>query len=214
MKEDSAEARDGRDAHELFAEHGKSTLRVIMRARRRAIEPAQRRELALAAATRLVASQPWKRALVVALYIAVRGELDTDPLLQAAWREGKQVLLPLCTGEAEAAVMRFIPCEGMEALRPGAYGIPEPPCPKHAAAEVPEPDLVIVPGLAFDKNGVRLGQGGGFYDRWFSRPEFAAALRIGYAYNMQLLDRLPREPWDMPVDAICTERGVLWAIKR
>ena len=201
-------------AHNTVSPHGKLALRADMRDRRQALEPEERRKRALAAATHLLASHPWKKARTVALYVAVRGEMDTGPLLQAAWQGGKLVLLPLCSAMGGAAEMRFIPCEGIETLAPGAFGIPEPPCPAGTPPMDAEPDLVVVPGVAFDKNGTRLGHGGGFYDRYFARPETTGALRIGYAYDFQVVDSLARDPWDLPVDVICTEQGLLWTIKR
>jgi 5-formyltetrahydrofolate cyclo-ligase len=185
----------------------KAALRAEIRARRQALTARERQTLSHAAATLVLQSLPWKKARSVALYIAVRGEMDTGPLLQAAWQSGKQVLLPQCVMEGPVT-MRFMPCPGPEMLAPGAFGIPEP-CYN---AEMPEavPDLVIVPAVAFDRKGTRLGQGGGFYDRYFFRSEVAGVLRLGYIYAFQLEDILPRDPWDMPVDAVCTEHGILW----
>jgi len=184
-------------------------LRAEMRAKRQALTAEERHALAQAAATSVLQSLPWKKAHSVGLYIAVRGEMDTSPLLQAAWQSGKQVLLPQCMPEGPAT-MRFMPCPGPEMLAPGAFGIPEPSY-NYGMPEV-APDLIIVPAVAFDRKGARLGQGGGFYDRYFFRPEVAGVLRLGYIYAFQLVDHLPQEPWDLPVDAVCTEHGILWTI--
>jgi len=199
----------------------KEALRAEMRAKRLALTPQERDDLSQAAAKLLLQTPIWQQARSVALYVAVRGEMDTDPLLRAAWESGKQVLLPKCVPRGVMdgpAVLRFIPCQGLEALAPGAFGIPEPPnvdIVDLAYVEEPEvvPDLVVAPGLAFDRRGVRLGQGGGFYDRYFFRPEIAGVLRIGYIYAFQLVEHLPRDPWDLPVDCVCTEQGILWTVK-
>ena len=203
----------------------KEALRAKMRAKRQALNPQERDSLAQAAAGLLLQTPVWQQARSVALYVAVRGEMDTGPLLQAAWQSGKQVLLPRCvprcvldgpdalrfTGGPE--VLRFLPCQGPEALAPGAFGISEPQ--DLACANEPEvvPDLIVAPGVAFDRRGVRLGQGGGWYDRYFFRPDIAGVLRIGYSYAFQLVPHLPRDPWDLPVDCVCTEQEILWTVK-
>lgn len=78
------------------------------------------------------------------------------------------------------------------------------------ALPAPPPDLIIVPGVAFDLSGHRLGMGGGYYDRLFARPEYIRAMRIGLAFGFQAVDYLPGEDWDRPVHALSTERELLW----
>ena len=191
--------------------HDKEALRATMREMRRALAASACADLSYAAARHVLQSPLWKKACSVAMYVAVRGELDTGPLLQAAWQSGKQVLLPQCVMEGSAA-LRFMPCQGPEILTPGAFGIPEPQDPTLAGMREIVPDLIIVPGIAFDRKGARLGQGGGFYDRYFFRPEIAGVPRIGYIYAFQLVDCLPQDPWDLSVDAVCTEHGIIWTI--
>jgi len=195
------------EKYDMEAPHDKAALRALMRAKRQALTAEERHVLSHAAATYVLQCLPWKKARSVALYIAVRGEMDTSPLLHAARQRGKQVLLPQCVME-EPGAMRFTLCQGPEMLAPGAFGIPEPSC----SAGMPEvaPDLIIVPAVAFDRRGTRLGQGGGFYDRYFSRPEVAGVPRLGFIYAFQLVEHLPQDPWDLPVDGVCTEHGILW----
>lgn len=78
------------------------------------------------------------------------------------------------------------------------------------AVPAPPPDLIVVPGVAFDLRGHRLGMGGGYYDRLFARPEYAKSTRIGLAFDFQLVNFLPGEDWDLPIHALSTERGLLW----
>lgn len=78
------------------------------------------------------------------------------------------------------------------------------------AVPAPPPDLIVVPGVAFDRHGYRLGMGGGYYDRLFARPEYTRSTRIGLAFGFQLVDFLPGEDWDLPIHALSTERGLLW----
>jgi len=210
----------------------KDAVRAEMRAKRQALSTQERDRLSQAAAELLLQTPVWQQARSVALYVAVRGEMDTDPLLQAAWQSGKQVLLPRCVPRCVMdapdamrvtggpAILRFIPCRGPEGLAPGAFGIPEPKNTPNtidlAVDNEPEvvPDLIVTPAVAYDRRGVRLGQGGGFYDRYFFRPEMAGVLRIGYIYAFQMVPRLPRDPWDLPVDCVCTDQSILWTVKR
>lgn len=232
----------------------KAALRGRLRARRAALPEDIRLSLSRQATAHILAHARWRQAERVALYMAARGELDTAPLLDAAWAGGKTVLLPLCS-RTEASVMRFLPVSGREGLRPGPFGILEPQDPDDAPpytadapgmadapgtpdtpdtpptpdappapdtpgtpptpdspgkASAPVPDIIVVPGVAFDRQGGRLGQGGGYYDRLLGSPAYAACLRIGLAYAFQVLDRLPRDDWDVPVHALCTEEGLLW----
>lgn len=210
----------------------KSELRESLRMRRKNLDPGERRELSRAAAAHIVTNGAWREAGTVALYMAVRGETDTSPLILHAWENGKTVLLPVCS-ETQAGSMRFASCSGMEALAPGPFGIPEPLVPSAAGAPSRDtdacakgfpsadagavhnglsivPDIIIVPGLAFDANGTRLGMGGGYYDRLLALPRYADSLRLGLAYSFQLVNALPREEWDIPVHAVCTELGILW----
>ena len=134
-------------------------------------------------------------------------EMDTTPLLEEAWAKGKTVLFPVCS-ETVPGKMRFAPCSCPEELHPGKFGIPEPVAP-HAKEEA-TPDLFIVPGVAFDVTGLRLGMGGGYYDRLLALPCHADAVRVGFAYSFQIVNSLPKDAWDVPVHAVCTDQGIVW----
>jgi 5-formyltetrahydrofolate cyclo-ligase len=105
--------------------------------------------------------------------------------------------------------MTFAPCSDAAPLCAGRFGIPEP-APGAPQGDCPAPDLIILPGLAFDRTGTRLGAGGGYYDRLLARPSYADIPRLGLAYAFQLVETLPREAWDLPVHAVCSEQGILW----
>ena len=133
--------------------------------------------------------------------------------------------------------MCFMSCAAPDELCAGPFGILQPPLsedereflllnanndllddgttglPPAASGVLLVPDLIIVPALAFDLSGLRLGMGGGYYDRLLALPRYRNCLRLGLAYSFQLVSRLPSEPWDMPVHAICTEQGMLWIHK-
>lgn len=187
----------------------KASLRARFRAERLDLAEDERERLSDMAAARLLADPVWKNARAVALYAAVRGETGTSALLAAAFASGKQVLLPGCANAD--GQMELLLCSGPHALQTGAYGIPEPVVEASGGGRAAEPPgLIVMPGVAFDREGYRLGMGGGYYDRFLARPENRACPRIGFAYAFQIVDRLPRESWDMPVHALCTEKGLTW----
>lgn len=141
----------------------------------------------------------------VLCFASFRDEIDTAPVLQALRRAGRTTLLPVVAGLGLLAV----PVEDDTPLTAGERGTPEPPPPHQAQAIDPAViDLVVVPGLAFAKSGVRLGYGGGYYDRFLPllRRE---AVRLGLGYGAQLVETLPGEPHDVRLDAVLTEAGLV-----
>lgn len=160
---------------------------------------------------RLVESGFWKRCRRLALYASVRGEADTSLLLREAWKSGRTVFLPRCR-PGEPGYMDLIACRSTEELKLSRFGIPEPVLVEGArllSAEelvAGEDTLVVVPALAFDRQGFRLGYGGGYYDRLLDRANCCC---VGLAFQELLFDRLPHEAWDRPVQAVCTEEELL-----
>lgn len=152
---------------------------------------------------RLLASEIWRKAASVGLYASLPGEVDTAPLLENAWQEGKLVCLPRIT-DKNTHSMEFIPCASMAELTVGAFGLLEPA----AAAPARWVDLLVVPALAFDRRGCRLGRGGGYYDRFLATHGGFATLRLGICHSRQVVERLPDDPWDIFMDALCTEEGI------
>jgi 5-formyltetrahydrofolate cyclo-ligase len=136
---------------------------------------------------------------VVALYRAMGSELDTDVLAVALEAAGRQLCLPVVL--ERDAPMIFRAWSPGEPLELDAAGCPAP----LPLAQTVDPDLILTPLLAFDPFGGRLGQGGGYYDRTFAeRPH---ALRIGYAYAGQAVDRLVLEDHDIRLHGVLTENG-------
>ncbi len=136
---------------------------------------------------------------VLAAYVATGSEIDPDVLVQAAMAAGWQIALPRAR---PAAPLRFHAFHGDSCqLVPGSYRIPEP------QPDTPDirPDVVLVPLLAVDRQGHRLGQGGGHYDRTLaSLRATGRCLAIALAWDMQIVAEVPTESWDQPVDAIAT----------
>lgn len=188
-------------------------MRSEMRARRTALAPGDAAEASAAVVQRLESLPVIARASRVAAYRAVRGEIALDALVDGARRAA--FTLPRVSGPDLDFVAR---AEG-QMLAPGAFGIPEPV--EGETVPLADHDVVLVPLVAFDATCHRVGQGGGFYDRALaslaSPPSPAPAgvgpspVAVGVAHWFQQVDRVPREPWDVPLDAVVTDRSVIVA---
>ena len=162
-----------------------------------------------AAQERLLALEAWQAAAEIFCYCAVRSELDTRLLLEDAWSRGVRLLLPRCVPDQPGVMDLACACTAAE-LRPGAFNIPEPDPARCPAAGACTPDVAVLPGVAFDRAGHRLGYGGGYYDRLLANGRVQPGLRVGLCFSVQLVDALPADPWDAPVHVIVTESEVVW----
>jgi len=156
---------------------------------------------------RLTTQEAYEGTSLLLTYVSFRSEADTMDLIRTALDVGKRVAVPVCVPDGKL----LLPCEihSLDELVPGTWGIPEPPEHLRKGIRTEEIDLAVVPGLAFDRHFNRLGYGGGYYDRFL--PQLREdAVKIGICYDFQLVDRLPADPFDIPMDGIVTESGVLW----
>ncbi|MBB3152427.1 5-formyltetrahydrofolate cyclo-ligase [Paenibacillus endophyticus] len=166
-------------------------------------------EAACARAQELVVS---RGAAAFMIYVAFRSELDLSALMEWGWRTGRTVIAPKC--EASDRSMTLYELRGRDELKAGAYGIMEPDPQKAAKVQDAMPAMVFVPGLAFDRNGGRLGYGGGYYDRFAEAIRSAkqehdeTTLWLGMAFEEQLTDEVPLEPHDLRMNGIITENSV------
>jgi 5-formyltetrahydrofolate cyclo-ligase len=138
----------------------------------------------------------------VALYAALGDEVATAPLFELCCAHGKGILMP----RVAEPRLEFAPVASLGELRPGRYGVEEPPMERPAEPVAAE-DLVLVPGVAFDRDGNRLGRGGGHYDRTFPPGQPSPQL-FGVAYAFQVVAAVPHGPGDRRVDGIVTENGI------
>lgn len=189
----------------------RQSLRAAMRARRLALPAPQRMAAAMAVAEQLRAL-PQLASGYVAGYWAVAGELPLHALLTPA--PNFVYCLP-CIHPGRR--LRFAPWRSGDALVQNRYGIPEPDLAPSSQLSPRDLDVVLLPLLAFDRHGARLGTGGGFYDRSFDflldLPRPARPLLIGVGYEFQAQEQnLPSEPWDVPLDMAVTETR-LWQFK-
>ena len=188
-----------------------NVLRKQVRALRRAMPAAERHQAARQLTSRVTSLQVFVIAQHIAGYLAFDGELDPALLLEHAFAMGKQVYLPVLTGKP-AAQLLFAPYHPDTVLVPNHFGIPEPEVPQAQLWPSQRLDLVLVPLVAFDSSGTRLGMGGGFYDRTFAfrrNPVHLPKPRLlGLAYELQKFPALLRQSWDVPLDGIATEKAL------
>lgn len=163
-------------------------------------------ELSLRAQKRLLSSAFFTEAGKVALYCSFQNEVLTDEVFERARALGKEVFFPRVTASGKGGRLEFFRVGRLSELAPGAYEIPEPA----AGAETVDPasfDLIVMPGVAFDEAGGRLGFGKGYYDMAL---EGAAGRKVALAYEFQVLkEMIPVEPHDIAVSAVVTEGRVI-----
>jgi 5-formyltetrahydrofolate cyclo-ligase len=179
---------------------GKEDLRRKLRRKRKSLSPQEREEASEAIRLRLrnlIERFGFRRVL---LFYPIDGEPDLTPLFDFFISSGELFLPKVVDDELLVCRLR----EGSGLVK-GAYGIMEPePCD---SCDVSDLELVAVPGIAFDREGYRLGFGKGFYDRLLQN---STQLKVGVLFSFQLLDFIPRDPWDVPMDVLITERDTLY----
>lgn len=168
------------------------------------ITPDLRKEITNDMAAQLFASKLWKEAKVVGVTVSGGFEWDTAAIIEQGWQDGKTIAVPKCIPEFRR--LEFYKLESFHQLENSFYNLQEPDPEQTSRVEKQEMDLLIVPGLAFDKRGYRVGFGGGYYDRFLT--DFPNST-ISIFYSKQLLDHLPNESFDIPVQALLTERGFI-----
>ncbi len=185
----------------------KAALRRRIAAARAAAEPEQR-----AAAGRLIRDHVLELPQVaaagtIAAYYSAGTEPDTRGLVFALWKRGSYVVLPVLLPDGDLDWASF---EGPDSLVPGPGGLLQPTEPVRGRETVTRADVVLVPALAVDGRGSRLGRGGGSYDRALARV-FGVVPTIALLYDDELLDRVPAEPHDRAVRAVAQpSRGITW----
>lgn len=186
-------------------------LRKTLRAQRRGLGAVQRRISARSLTRTLMASTLIRRSRHFAVFLPNDGELDLRPAVRRLWRAGKRCYLPALSGHR----LRFLPYAAGSPLRRNRYGIPEPALRHHRHwRDLRALDVVLVPLVAFDGRGNRLGMGGGYYDRTFAYLARARLwhrpLLIGVGYRFQRVGALPERAWDVPLAGVLTEDGLEW----
>lgn len=175
----------------------KQTLRKAIREQKRAMTPAQIAEKSEKLTALFLQSEAYRQAKTLYAYLPYNQEVRTEEIVLRSLADGKTVAVPKVYGDS----MRFIRIENLDRVEKGYCGIPEP-IDDGPVADDPTA-LVLMPGLAFDKEGHRMGYGGGFYDKFLAAEPGHPTVAL--CYDFQVLPSLPTEEYDIPVDS------VIWA---
>ena len=174
----------------------KRHLRNFIREQKKLCTPEQLAAMSDAVVGSILHGGQWSVATTMLLYYPLPDELDVRPLIQMAYQAGHRVLLPVVVGDD----LELRLYEGEESLRAGAYNIMEPEGKLFPSDEYGQIQLAIIPGMAFDASGHRLGRGKGYYDRLL--PQLNTAYKIGVCYPFQFVTDVPSEEHDIPMNEV------------
>ncbi|MFI8481955.1 5-formyltetrahydrofolate cyclo-ligase [Pseudomonas sp. NPDC078700] len=185
-------------------------LRRTLRQARRALSPAAQRRAAQGLYRQLAQHPVFRRAKHIALYLPNDGEIDPHLLLRAAQRRGKATYLPVLNAWPRSKMV-FQRIRPTDVLRPNRFGIAEPRANPARQRKVWALDLILLPLVGFDREGGRLGMGGGFYDRSLAyrarRKNCHKPTLLGLAHECQQVKKLAMASWDVPLNATVTDQG-------
>ena len=153
---------------------------------------------------RLEREEHFLQAHTIVLFSSLPDEISTREMLEK-YAASKTVLLPVVDGDA----LLLCPFHDFNQMRKGAYSISEPLDTSHPLTDLSSIDLIIVPGLAFDKQGHRLGRGKGYYDRLLSRADLQQAYKIGICFACQMVETIPTEKHDILMDKVISSTPLL-----
>lgn len=186
----------------------RDAIRSNLRRRRRALSALQQRRAASQLAKHFSRSLYFRRAQRIAAYLASDGEINLQPLFNIAWKAGKQIYVPVIDGDHSMHFLRF---RRGAPTRTARWGLREPQRGQRLQRNQ-RLDLVLLPLVAFDAMGNRLGRGGGFYDRYFGPTGILRRHRpalVGAAHAFQQLPAIEAQRWDVKLDAIVTDRRLV-----
>jgi len=153
---------------------------------------------------RLLSLPEVRKAKIVLCYVSIKGEVKTDDMIPECLEHGKRILVPFLDDKKEAIMISEI--KDLDELSPGAFGIPQPKNPKEFSLE--KIDLIVVPGIAFDRRGNRVGYGSGFYDRFLKKLKKGIPT-VALAYDFQIVKEIPTNGMDVRVHKIVTEKEII-----
>jgi 5-formyltetrahydrofolate cyclo-ligase len=151
---------------------------------------------------KLIQSKEWNEATTIGITIATGREIETLPIIEAGWKQGKRMAVPKCFPKKKQ--LKFYQINNFQEVEDSFYGLKEPITTVTPFVKKEQIDLLIVPGLIFDRYGFRIGFGGGYYDRYLADYNNET---VALAFGFQILDEIPREAYDRPVRTVITNRG-------
>lgn len=184
----------------------RQSLRQQMRRYRQSLLPDAQQQAAKALALNVTTASITRQSQVIAVYFTNDAEIDTAPLIHALWQQGKQLVLPVLH-LFQPGYLYFQQYTPTTELRSNRFGIAEPVPDVSELVPLAEIDLVLMPLVAFDKAGHRLGMGGGFYDRTLANCPPTTAL-MGLAHQGQQLAEVPSAAWDVPLPFVATDQQI------
>lgn len=165
---------------------------------------ALRSEASKFASRHLLSMEEWQKAKTIFCFLSFGDEIDTTPLVEAAWKAGKRVVVPRTH---KGFRLEAYEIKNFEGLIPGRYGIMEPNPEVHPMVDPSEIDFIVMPGSVFDDFGNRMGYGAGFYDRYLLRTKTQTP-RVAFALQLQWVPQLHPQAHDQSVDYLVTESGI------
>lgn len=184
----------------------KKDIRKAVLAKRDILEQQNKKAMDEAIFNKIVKLKEYNEAESIFIFISFGSEVDTHRIINHALERGKRVAVPRINKAKKAMELKVI--KSLDNLKPALYGILEP----GEEAEDIEPDelgLIIMPGVAFDLSGGRIGYGGGYYDRFLNEAKETTP-RVALAYELQIVDILPLEPFDKKIHGLITEQRNIW----
>lgn len=194
----------GAEIMDVFNE--KKALRKEILTRRKNIDAAEKGEMDKKILDRFFESKYYKEAKNIFIYISYDSEINTIEIINKAFKDGKKIYVPRT--EFETRLMDAVEITSFDNLIKSSYGILEPSM-EVLQVNPNKLDLIVVPGVAFDRNGGRMGYGAGFYDRYFkkiNKDNIKRIVKLALAYDFQVLEKVPMSVQDVPVDFIITEK--------
>jgi len=194
-----------------------NNLRQQIREKRRALSDIEREQASFLLCERIASSRAYQQSKHIAFYLSNDGEMDLDLLIKHAWQQGKHCYLPVLA-EPNTQRLWFIPYTPGTKLKLNRFGIAEP-VHSHSLRirKTLSLDLILMPLVAFDEQGNRMGMGGGFYDRTLAflrqRQYWHKPNLLGIAYEFQKKKQLQNNPWDIPLQAVATEKHIYMSNK-
>jgi len=185
----------------------KPTLRITLKATLAAINSADHTNASQSLTSHLLASDLYRSATTILAYAALPTEISLDPFITHALADGKHIYIPAINWDAKSMSPAQINNLDTD-LEIGRYGV-RAPTPSCLLVEPSDIDLILIPGLAFDHDFNRLGRGAGFYDRLIESLPSPRPPLVGVCFVCQIVDAVPTEPHDHPMDRVITEIGEL-----
>lgn len=193
-----------------FQESEKNKLRYEYLKKRDKIEPFLRYTYSTMILSKIKKMKEYEDSKIVMFYLSYGSEVITDMMINEFLSDGKEVAVPVIQNPGDG-IMTAVKIDKLEDCIDKVYGIRQPEFNEDDVVAGNEIDLIFVPGIAFDTNGYRIGYGKGYYDRWLKGTDVSK--RVGIAFEVQLIEKIPNGKYDLSVGRVLTEKRVIEIVK-